>query len=364
MRLFVSAGEASGDAYGAALVRALGAFEGTLEAVGGPKLRAAGARIVADSTRWGAIGFALALRVVPRMLGSYYRAKRALGEGEPGLLVPIDFGYMNLRLSRHAKNRGWKVLYFIPPGSWRRDRQGRDLPSVADAIVTPFPWSAEMLRAMGANAYFFGHPLKQMVAAHEATVEGTTVAVLPGSRDDEVARNLPIIAEALADRVEPAEFAVAPSIGVQRMQALWGQAAPSRSGDVFVEGDTYGVLKRARAAIVCSGTATLEAALCRCPMVVMYRVGLLVELEARLMRLKFEFISQPNILLNRLVVPELIQHDATASKLRSALQPLLTDTPDRQAQLAAFEELDALLGPANALDETAALVRRMATPAP
>ncbi|MCO5296320.1 MAG: hypothetical protein M9921_05625 [Fimbriimonadaceae bacterium] len=361
MRLFVSAGEASGDAYGAALLNALGPLPNVaVEAVGGPKLRAAGARLVADSTRWGAIGIAQALRVVPRMLGSYYRAKRAVGRGEPGVLVPIDFGYMNLRLARHAKNHGWRVLYFIPPGSWRRDRQGGDLPALTDAIVTPFPWSAEHLCAMGANAHFFGHPLKQMVA-RGGVAEGVreTIAVLPGSRDDEVARNLPVIAEALAARPERAEFAVASSIGAARLESAWRRLAPGRTGDAFTEGDTYGVLKRARAGIVCSGTATLEAALCGCPMVVVYRVGPLAVLEAKLVRLKFDFISQPNILLGRRVVPELIQDAATAANVRAMLEPLLGKTPERAAQLEAFKELDALLGPADAIDRTAELLRAM-----
>ncbi len=359
MRLFVSAGEASGDAYGAALVAALGPDSGfAIEAVGGPKLRAIGASIVADSTRWGSIGIAQALRLAARLIRGFFRAKRALAAGAPGLFLPIDFGYMNLRLARHAKGCGWKVLYFIPPGSWRRDRQGKDLPAVTDAIVTPFPWSAETLRAMGADAHFFGHPLKQMVAAGpSAPFQRASIAVLPGSRDDEVARNLPIIAQALAGFNEPVEFAVAPSIVSARLSQMWKRCAPARSGDAFTEGDTYGVLKRAKAAVVCSGTATLEAALCRCPSVVMYRVGPFVELQARIVRLKIEFISQPNILLQRAVLPELIQHAATPGALRAALEPLLSDTPARKAQLAAFEELDALLGPADAIDQTAEFVR-------
>lgn len=361
MRLFLSAGEASGDAYGAALVSALGPVDGLrIEAIGGPKLRAAGARLVADSTRWGAIGIAQSLRVVPRLLRSYYRAKRTVGSGVPGLLVPIDFGYMNLRLARHAKNRGWRVLYFIPPGSWRRDRQGGDLPALTDAIVTPFPWSEEMLAAMGANAHFFGHPLKQMVAAAPAhSGPRETVAVLPGSRDDEVARNLPVIAGAVRGLDASLEFAVAASIGADAMRTAWRRAAPSRSGDRFTEGDTYGVLKRARAGIVCSGTATLEAALCRCPMVVVYRVGPLAVLEAKLVRLTFDFISQPNILLQRAALPELIQDAATSENVRAALLPLLAESVERAAQLAAFEELDALLGPADAITRTADLLREM-----
>lgn len=358
----MSAGEASGDAYGAELVRACGP-EFSWEAIGGPKLRSAGVAMVANSTRWGAIGVAQAFRVAPRITRGFYRAKAQLLSGEPGLFVPIDFGYMNMRLARHAKGGGWKVLYFVPPGSWRRDRQGKDLPDLTDAIVTPFPWSAEILRKMGADAHFFGHPLKQMVAsAPQAPAVRDSIAVLPGSRDAEVGMNLPTIAKALANRPERVEFAVAPTIGTPRLSRMWRRVAPSRSGDVFTEGDTYGVLKRARAAIVCSGTATLEAALCQCPTVVVYRITPMTELQARLMRFKVEFISQPNILLQRRVLPELIQYDATPATVSAALEPLLGETPERAAQIAAFEELSGILGPADAIDQTARLVREMALP--
>ena len=329
------------------------------------RLRAAGAAIVADSTRWGAIGVAQAFRVAPRITRGFYRAKAQLLASEPGLFVPIDFGYMNLRLARHAKGGGWKVLYFVPPGSWRRDRQGRDLPELTDAIVTPFPWSAEILQRMGANAHFFGHPLKQMVAsAPAAPAVRASIAVLPGSRDAEIGMNLPTIARALEGRPEPVEFAVAPTIGSARLSKMWRRFAPTRKGDIFTEGDTYGVLKRARAAVVCSGTATLEAALCGCPTVVVYRITPMTELQARLMRFKVEFISQPNILLQRAVLPELIQYDATPATVRAALEPLLAETPERAAQLAAFEELSGILGPSDAIDQTAALVRKMAGESP
>lgn len=351
------------------------AFEG----IGGARMKDAGVELLANSGTWGAISITQSLKVVPRVLGAFLGAKRRLAQGEPGLFVPIDFGYANIRLARHAKAKGWKVLYFVPPGSWRRDRQGRDLPAITDAISTPFEWSAEILRGMGANAHWFGHPIKQLLrpsgigvspmspttvsvvgdGSEERDPHGThrqdndATAVLAGSREHEISENLPLVASCAGEATF--EFALAPGVDVEGFRRRWERLAPGRN-DRFTQGDTHGVLRRARAAIVCSGTATLEAALLRCPMVVVYRVSKTVELEAKLIGFKRpKFIALPNILLDRDAVPELVQHDATPEAVRAALTRLLDDGPERARQLAAFEELDTLLGPADAITKTAEL---------
>lgn len=364
MRVFFSAGEASGDAYGAEMLRRLrAAVSGTrAEAVGGRKLREAGASLVADSSSWGAMGVLESLRVAPKVKRGYDAARRALAQGEPGLLVPIDFGYMNVRLARRAKALGWKVLYFVPPGSWRRDKQGADLPGITDAIVTPFSWSAEILNRMGANAHWFGHPLKQMVAQRaDDGRERRTIAVLPGSRGHEIALNLRAIVPAVSGLGFPLEAAVAPSVSAERFQQLWAEAGGDPAGVVPVVDDAYGVLRRARVAVVCSGTATLEAALCGCPSVVVYRGTAIMEIEYRLRRPKFDFIALPNILLGRAAVPELIQREARPTDIARELGAILAEGSPRERQLAAFAELDALLGPADALDRTVDLMRSLLT---
>ena len=353
VRTFLSAGEASGDAYGAALVgemRARGG-EGPFEGVGGPRMRAAGVGLIADTSRLGSISIAHALPLVHRGFATYYRAKRALARGEPGLFVPIDFGYVNVRLARHARDRGWRVLYFVPPGSWRRDRQGRDLPRLAHRISTPFSWSAETLRGMGADARWFGHPIKSLVPRGEP-IERAVLAVLPGSRGPEIAANLPVLARALEGWPHPVELALAPGADVEAVRARW-----PRPQDALTVGDTLGVLRRSRAALVCSGTATLEAALLRVPTVVVYEASEAMRREERILtRLGLfrrpEYVALPNILLQRGAVPELVDRvDPLA--LRARLDALWTDGPEREAQLAAFEELDALLGPDDAVARTA-----------
>lgn len=358
MRLFFSAGEASGDAYVGALASRLAGPDVRMEGIVGARGEESGVEPVASNRDWGAIGIVESLKVAPRIRKGYYRALAALAQGQPGVCIPVDFGYMNIRLAQRAKSMGWKVLYFSPPGSWRRDKQGADLPLVADEIVTPFPWSAEILSGMGASAHWFGHPLRQMVAESTGGADPRRgVAILPGSRLHEVQNNIPAVAQALKDYAGPIRLSRAPNVSEPELLALWGRNSAQVA---TTETDLYPLLKSAESAIVCSGTATLESALCGCPTVVVYRGGRAMEIEYRIRRPKFDYISLPNILLQRPLLKELIQWDATPLAIRDSVLELLGDTPARRAQLAGFAELEALLGPADALDRTAQLIREMA----
>jgi lipid-A-disaccharide synthase len=359
MKVFLSAGEASGDAYGAALVERMRVLRpsASFVAIGSERLRASGADIVADSRDWGAISIVESAKVYLRVRRGRSIARKVLA-GDPGLFLPIDFGALNIQLAREAKARGWKVLYFIPPGSWRRDRQGKDIPAVTDLAVCPFPWAAEMLTRMGANASFFGHPLKELLGPPTAQPrEG--LAVLPGSRSHELRELLPVFARALRGFGEPVTLALAPHLSVAQVRRRWLELS-GRENDAFRSGETTAVLRTSRAALVCSGTATLEAALCRTPMVVAYRVSKPIEWEARLVRFQVpQFVSLPNLVLERMAVPELIQNAATPKAIREAVDAILGDGPARGGQLRAFGELDDALGPDNALTRTAALAVRM-----
>lgn len=355
MRVFFSAGEASGDRYAAAIASELPPCQ--LEGIGGPCLRSAGAKIVSDSSHWGAVSISQSAKVLFRVLRGGRAAKAALASGEPGLFIPVDFGFVNIKLARWAKQHGWKVLYFIPPGSWRRDRQGTDLPLVTDQIVTPFSWSAEILNKMGASAHWFGHPLKQLVG-DVSSGDRSGIAFLPGSRRHELDLHLPLVASALKDEPRTIEFALAPNADRSLIESIWRSLAPSRN-DLFTVGDTYGVLKRAEAAVVCSGTATLEAAICRCPMAVIYKLSTLMALEVAIVRPKIKFASLPNILLDRAAVPELLHTNATPENVRSHIASLLNDPAARQEQLDAFDELGTILGGSHAITETAKVASQM-----
>ncbi len=361
MRVFLSAGEPSGDVIASEIVSHVRALaEGRdieFEGIGAAKLREAGAKIIFDSSSWGAIGWIEVFRQFFSGLRGYLHACNHLKLGNPGLLILIDCGVVNLRIAKAGRAAGWKVLYVNPPGSWRRDRQGKDLPRLTDKIVTPFPWSAEILKKMGADAYWFGHPIKQLISETAGDIgRGETIAILPGSRRAEIVQLLPAIAKAIGDNERIFEFAVAPSFSEEEMRSRWLKLCPHRVTDRFIANDTYGVLRRARAGVICSGTATLEAALCGCPFVVVYRVSKLIEFESYIIRVVPDFISQPNILMGRPIVRELLQDLATPERIRESLDQLIIDGEYRSTQIAAFQELNEYLGSPTALTETAKLV--------
>lgn len=361
-KVLISTGEASGDSIGAALVsemRILG-FEGEFFAIGGKRLRESGCTMLCDSSHWGAIGIYQALIVAPRVMKDYYRLKSWLKRNKPQLVIAVDFGYFNVRFCRYAKKLGCKTLYFVPPGSWRRNKQGNDLPHIADKIATPFSWSAEILNAMGANAEWVGHPIYQM-AQRNASSNRQYIAILPGSRQHEVANNLAAIAAAIDKTCLPVgvtpRIVAAPNISKEFLISEWSKHSTT---PVSISTEPATVTLRASvAAVICSGTATLEAAICDCPMVVVYRINKMVELEYRIRKPKFDYISLPSILLGRKVVTELIHYYATPIAIVQELEFLLTDTEARRNQLIAFEQIRAMLGAPNGVTRTAEIAMEL-----
>jgi lipid-A-disaccharide synthase len=357
MKVFISAGEASGDLYGAALIEELRRLDPEIEilGLGGSRMQEAGFQAIGDSSTWGSISILQSVREGLRAIGTFQRLKSAFAIGEPGVFVPIDFGFMNLRLCKAAKQAGWKVVYFIPPGSWRRDRQGADLPYLTDHIISNFPWSAEILNSMGASAHFFGHPLKQI---HREILNSelprSTVAVLPGSRRSELEQLLPILPKALEYEKRTACLPV-PKHQVEYVRSRW-----PRSQDEVLSGSQKGAvirtLKGSVSGLVCSGTATLEAALAKTPMVVVYKVSQAVVLETKLIGFKRpQFYSQPNILLQREVVPELIQESLNAENLKREYDRLFDDAVSSN-QIAAYDEINEILGGDAAVTRSAELI--------
>lgn len=359
MNVFISAGEASGDVYGSRLAQALLEQhpQAVITAIGGPMLSKV-ANIVADSSGWGAIGIVQSLKILKTVKTGKDAGVAHLQSTPPGLFIPIDFGYVNAILAKTAKEAGWKVLYFIPPSSWRRELKNADLANWVDAIVTPFPWNAEAWQRAGVEAHFLGHPIRQLIEEtqpdHQA--EGT-IALLPGSRKHELTSNLPVMKHVVQDTALPATICPAPTVSQTDIVSIWGSGALPR------QSETRPTLKAAKAAIVCSGSATLEAALANCPSVVVYRGSLLTEFEYRIRRPNIAFISLPNIFLQRSAVPELIQDEATPENILRHLEPLLDpSSKQRQAQMDAYQEIAVILPSKDVFKETVDLVQTLDLP--
>lgn len=350
MKVLFCAGEASGDLYASHLAARLLEVNPSAEVggIGGARFsRVANRPLIKNSSAWGSISILQSIREGFGALGSYREFCQTFRTEKPGIFLPIDFGFMNLRLSKVAKENGWKVVYFVPPGSWRRDRQGADLPGLCDHIVTPFPWSAEILSLMGASAHFFGHPLKEIHRENRLAIKREGTALLAGSRRSEIEQLVPIYQKLNLEN--PVKVPSQPKY-TDILKAELGYEVI----DASIEGAMMRTLSGAERAIVCSGTATLEAAIAKIPMIVVYKVSSWVELETKLIGWKRpQFFSQPNILLNRNAVPELIQENCTQEKIQSAYEAV---SRDRNVQMEAFEELDHLLGGDQAITKTVELL--------
>ncbi|MHB0938121.1 MAG: lipid-A-disaccharide synthase [Armatimonadota bacterium] len=373
MRIFILTGEPSGDLHGARLAQALTVQHPAVEllGVGGTRMRRAGVRLLMESEHWGVIGIAAALGKLPYLLSRLHAIERILRADPPDVLVPIDFGAFNMHLLRRL-NGGIPTVYYIPPGCWSRHRQPGQLPFLVQAVATPFPWSADNLRAAGAPARveWVGHPILEYTQVGGTREEARsklslrpdrpTVAVVPGSRREEVRRLLPVFIGAL-QRLSPAPqvlLTVAPSLGEPAIREILARAGAQDLEIRLLDGIDYAQVRAADAALAASGTATLELACLDVPMVIAYRSSFatLVQFKIAARGGQLRFIGLPNILADAPVAPELLQDAATPDALADALTPLLTDTPARRAQLDAFAGIRANLGDGHACEKAARLV--------
>jgi lipid-A-disaccharide synthase len=367
-RLLISCGEASGDLYGAELVRHLREQVPGLDTfgLGGDRLQAEGASLLAHVRDLAVVGL---LEVVSHLRDLRAVFRRVVDEAErsrPDAAVLVDYPDFNLRLARALRRRGIPVIYYVSPQlwAWRRGRIHDIRASVARMLVI-FPFEEALYRDAGVPVSFVGHPLVSLV--HPPADPGTlrrelgldperpVVALLPGSRAKEVAHNLPPMAEsvdALAAARPGLQFvaAVAPSLDPALIRRGLGDRPVTIAHD-----RTHAALSAATAAIVASGTATVEAALLGAPMVVVYRLSpWTYRLGRRFVRVPY--YAMVNLIGGRRVVPELIQGDFTADRVLAEIVPLLDDTEARRRMLQDLGEVREKLGAPGASARAAAAV--------
>jgi lipid-A-disaccharide synthase len=339
-RLLLSCGEASGDLYAGALTRELLAIDPDIRiaGLGGPQFAAAGGRLVDDYRDISVTGLTEWIPKLPRLLAARRRLVAAARAERPDALVLIDFSGFNFRLAPSIKRLGVPVVYYISPQIWA-SRAGRlaTIRAIADRVLVIFPFEESIYRSGGVPVEFVGHPLidlakpsatrERFLADRGLTPSAPTVAILPGSRPNEVARILPDLAAAarlIRCDVPGAQFVVAraPHLDDHLFDAVRGDAAGARF--TLVEGDTDTVLASADVALTASGTATVQAALHDTPMVVVYRMApLSYRLARRLVRL--DSIGMVNLIAGETIVPELVQDAFTPDAVAREAVSMLTD---------------------------------------
>ena len=365
LRVFISAGEPSGDLHGGPVAAALRERHPgiTIEALGGPHLAAAGAAIRFPMERYTVLGFAEVLRAIPahwRMLRILERGFRA---GRYDLALPIDYPGFNLRLAEAARRHGVPVLYYIAPKHWASGtRLTPRFGKVVNRVACIVPFEPGFFSRFGIAAEYVGHPLLDQPSpppredARRALAipdRARVLALFPGSRRQEIARLwVPFrdAARRLRDGGRCDRVFVAAMPGMEYPGSEGFQLLPAQSGLV---------LSLADAAIVKSGTATLEAALAGVPMVVAYRVHPVTAwLARRLMRVSW--VSLVNLIAGKGVVPELLQGDASPERLAKAVTPLLDrDNPVIGAQREGFDLVRGRLGRPGAAVRVAELAEEL-----
>lgn len=347
MNYFLIAGEASGDMHAAALIAQIKQRdpEARFTGLGGSRMAAAECRLYQDYSRMAYMGFAAVLQNMGQIRRNFRVAKEALLQEQPEVLILVDYPSFNLRMAAFCRKHlpDTKIYYYIPPKvwAWKRRRIHR-IARLCDEVLGIFPFEPAFYQRFGYRCTYVGNPTAEQLAHMPAVAREKMIAVLPGSRRAEITHCLPRMLEAARQFPEyTITVCVAPGIE----EAFY--TPYMRSGETLTR-DTYSALQRARAAIVNSGTATLEAALLRCPQVAVYHLAFsrLIGLIrwAQPMIFSIPYFTLVNIISGKEVIRELIANDFKTGKVSAELERLLTDEAYRKEMLASYEHLSALLG--------------------
>jgi lipid-A-disaccharide synthase len=370
----LSCGEASGDLYAAALASELGRIDpgASVLGLGGAHLRAAGAQVLADYGGLTVTGLTEALAVLPRSLLTYRRLVRAARACRPDVFVAIDFPDFNFRLAAAMRRLGIPVVYYICPQvwAWRRSRL-RTLKRLVDRALVIFPFEEEIYREQQIPVTFVGHPLLDLARATVSRAEflgsrhldaaRPMVALLPGSRPNEIRALAPVLAAAMplvAAAVPGVQFVVARAPGLP--DDLFAPLSRVPNPPTIVESQTDDVIAASDLVLTCSGTATVQAAIHERPMVIMYRLS---PLTYRLGR-RFVHVhsyGMANLVAGERVVPELIQDDLSAERVAADAIAFLTDPAKHARTVAALRLVKHRLGEPGATVRAARLIAGVAS---
>jgi lipid-A-disaccharide synthase len=365
-KLYLVAGEASGDVHGAALMRALREFVSNLDfsGRGGPKMQAfAGESFVNWSDSAAVVGLWEVVKRYGYFREQFQRALREIASINPDAVVLIDYPGFNLRLARalRKKSPALKIIYYISPQvwAWNRGRIGQ-MARFLDLMLCIFPFEAELYNKSGLRTVFVGHPMIENLAARRTGEERqpNLVGFFPGSRLREVRKIFPIMVEAARKIVaeqEDIHFEIAAASEPLALEVRKMLASPLRDRVRVVTGDAAGTMQRAFAGIIASGTATLEAAYFRLPFVLVYKVSWPTYLAARLV-IKTEHLGMPNVLAGRQIIPEFIQHCARPDAISKAILRLMNDRDARELVISEFDAIIAKLGESGASTKAARVI--------
>lgn len=364
MKYYILAGEPSGDLHGSNLIKAIRKRDpqANIRAWGGDLMEEAGAVVVKHYRDLAFMGFAEVVANLRTIMINFRVCKADLELFDPDVFILIDYPGFNLRMAEHAHKQGIKVFYYISPQIWAwKQNRVKKIRAYVDEMFVILPFEKEFYRKFNVDVHYVGHPL---IDAVDRFVEGGSrleipeldaetddrplVALLPGSRKQEISRMLPLMAQVTA-KFPQYRFVIA---GAPSQEASFYRRHLDGAELPIVFGKTYEILSRARAALVTSGTATLETAIFKVPQVVCYRGGYVSYMLAKNM-IKVDYISLVNLIMEKEVVRELIQNDLNLKSLTGEFAKIVEDGPARTAMLESYDELYQKLGGGGASDRAA-----------
>lgn len=348
-KYYVIAGEASGDLHGSNLIREITRLDSGAQfrCWGGDKMQAAGAELVKHYRDLAFMGFTEVLMNLRTIFRNLAFCKEDILRYKPDALILIDYPGFNLRIARWAKEQGLKVIFYISPQVWAwKEGRVKMMKQCIDKMLVILPFEKTYYKERwNWDVEYVGHPLVEVINKELAQPAGApladkpVIALLPGSRKQEILKKLPIMLE-VSRSFPDHQFIVAKAPGVE--ENFYDELLKDFSNVSYVSNQTYALLKQAKAALVTSGTATLETALFAVPEVVCYK-GSPISYQIAKRVIKIKYISLVNLIMDKLVVKELIQHELTPANLKDELNRLLFD-PQKIATLQAdYAALKSLL---------------------
>jgi lipid-A-disaccharide synthase len=354
MRYYIISGEASGDLHGSNLIKELKKKDASanIRCWGGDKMEVAGATLVKHYKELAFMGFLEVIKNLRTILKNIKFCKADILQYQPTAIILIDYPGFNLRIAKWAKEQGITVIYYISPQVWAwKENRVKLIKDCVDKMLVILPFEKEFYKKWNYEVEYVGHPLVEVVdgfleasskyqeASSKYQVSGNTIALLPGSRQQEILKKLPIMLE-VAKHFPDHQFVVAKAPGLD--EHFYNELLAPYKNVSSVVNKTYELLVQSKAALVTSGTATLETALFAVPEVICYK-GSAFSYQIAKRLIKIKFIGLVNLIMDKEVVKELIQDELTVENLKRELSLLLTDETKQQQLKNDYTALKALL---------------------
>jgi lipid-A-disaccharide synthase len=347
MKYYIIAGEASGDLHGSNLIKELQQLDAgaNVRCWGGDKMQSTGAKLVKHYKELAFMGFAEVIKNLPAILKNFKFCKKDIAEFNPDVVILIDYPGFNLRMAKWTKENKYKTVYYISPQVWAwKENRVKAIKKYVDKMIVILPFEKQFYKKWNFEVDYVGHPLVDVIENYKKNHAGLratslTIALLPGSRKQEIQTKLPVMLEATKNFPDY-NFIVAKAPSIE--DNFYEVFTRNYKNVNVVSNNTYHVLMMSTAALVTSGTATLETALFNVPEIVCYKASRIsYEIARRL--IKLEYISLVNLIMNKEVVKELIQDELTPEKITVELKKILFDPEKREKIKKQYQELKELL---------------------